>query len=79
MTTLHFYSNPECPLCDEARDLLQGRTGGYEVREQYIEGDLVLSYHYGVRIPVLKRGDTGAELGWPFDAAGLAEFLRVGR
>ena len=63
MPTLFFYSNPQCPLCDEARELLHGRTGGYEVRELDIEGDLALTYHYGVRIPVLKRDDSNAELG----------------
>ncbi|MGB5062546.1 MAG: glutaredoxin family protein, partial [Candidatus Competibacter sp.] len=26
---------------------------------------------YGVRIPVLRRLDTGNELDWPFDAAGV--------
>ena len=75
MTTLFFYSNPECPLCDEARELLQGRTGGYDLQELDIEGDLALTYHYAVRIPVLKRDDTSVELGWPFDAAALEAFL----
>jgi glutaredoxin len=75
MIKLYFYTNPDCPLCDEARALLQGRTVGYELRELEIEGDLALTYHYAVRIPVLKRDDSGAELGWPFDASRLAEFL----
>jgi hypothetical protein len=75
MPVLFFYTTPCCHLCDEARALLQGRTGGYRVRELDIEGDLALTYEYGVRIPVVKRDDTGAELGWPFDAADLAAFL----
>ena len=30
---------------------------------------------YGLRIPVLRRADTGAELDWPFDAAAATAFL----
>ena len=30
---------------------------------------------YSMRIPVLRRADSGAELGWPFDAAAVAQFL----
>jgi len=31
---------------------------------------------YGLRIPVLRRTDTGAELDWPFDTEQLVAFLR---
>ena len=31
---------------------------------------------YGLRIPVLRRVDTGAELGWPFSADQVVAFLR---
>ncbi|MCF5668301.1 glutaredoxin family protein [Pseudomonas marginalis] len=31
---------------------------------------------YGLRIPVLRRVDTGAELDWPFDSQQLVAFLR---
>ena len=30
---------------------------------------------YGLRIPVLRRIDTGAELDWPFDAEQVVAFL----
>ena len=30
---------------------------------------------YGLRIPVLRRVDTGAELEWPFDEAQVVNFL----
>ena len=30
---------------------------------------------YGLRIPVLRRCDTGSELNWPFDAEQVVEFL----
>ncbi|PTS83527.1 glutaredoxin [Pseudomonas sp. HMWF032] len=32
---------------------------------------------YGLRIPVLRRVDTGAELSWPFEAEQIVDFLRV--
>jgi len=75
VTELIFYSNPGCHLCEQAAELMQGRVAGFEVRRVEIEGDLALVYRYGVRIPVLKRGDTGAELDWPFDAVMLEDFL----
>ena len=31
---------------------------------------------YGLRIPVLRRVDTGAELDWPFEAAQVVSFLQ---
>lgn len=31
---------------------------------------------YSLRIPVLRRIDTGAELNWPFDAEQVVAFLR---
>ena len=31
---------------------------------------------YGLRIPVLRRVDSGAELDWPFDGEQVAAFLR---
>jgi len=31
---------------------------------------------YSLRIPVLRRIDTGAELGWPFNADEVVAFLR---
>ncbi|OPB33019.1 glutaredoxin family protein [Pseudomonas fluorescens] len=31
---------------------------------------------YGLRIPVLRRMDTGAELDWPFDTGQVVAFLR---
>ena len=37
-------------------------------REEWVD-------HYALRIPVLRREDSGAELDWPFDAAALRAFL----
>jgi len=38
-------------------------------REDWVED-------YGLRIPVLRRLDTGAELDWPFEAEQIVTFLR---
>ncbi|ASV37586.1 glutaredoxin family protein [Pseudomonas reactans] len=35
-----------------------------------------LTEAYGLRIPVLRRIDTGAELDWPFDTQQVVAFLR---
>ena len=35
-----------------------------------------LTEAYGLRIPVLRRVDTGAELDWPFDTEQAVAFLR---
>jgi hypothetical protein len=75
MNELTLYANPGCHLCEEALELLQGRHEGYRLNVVEIEGDLALVYRYGVRIPVLRRADTGAELDWPFDDMALGEFL----
>jgi hypothetical protein len=75
VTELIFYSNPGCHLCEQAAELLQGRHQGYRLKTVVIEGDLALVYRYGVRIPVLRRADTGEELDWPFDEAALSGFL----
>jgi hypothetical protein len=46
----------------------------YQVVE-IAESDALLEL-YGVRIPVIKRLDTQAEIGWPFTAEDLAQFLQ---
>ena len=33
--------------------------------------------HYGLRIPVLRRIDTGAELDWPFEPEQVLGFLQI--
>ena len=65
-----------CHLCEDAEALLMPFVAhGLRVelvdiaeREAWVEA-------YGLRIPLLRRLDNGAELGWPFDAPALAAFL----
>ena len=70
---IKLYGTEFCHLCEEAEDVLQA----LGVAAEYVDiaDDDALVEKYGVRIPVLQRMDTGAELGWPFDAAGVAGFL----
>lgn len=72
---LVLYETAGCHLCEEAAALVRQVCPELWVERVEIAGDPALTAAYGVRVPVLKRSDTGAELGWPFDAASLAAFL----
>ena len=77
MSELRLYSRPDCHLCEVAAELLH-QSGIAQVFEHVnIEDDLALLRRYGIRIPVLQRMDTGAELFWPFDEEGLVAFLQT--
>ena len=76
MAGLILYTRPDCHLCDEAMAVLEQAAPGTEYQAVDIEPELRLIQRYGLRVPVLKRTDTGAELDWPFGAAGLSAFLR---
>lgn len=62
---LVLYSTPGCHLCEQAQRLVC-QTLGFAAREVDVAGDEALFRRYGVRIPVLQRTDTRAEIGWPF-------------
>jgi len=70
---LVLYGTTYCHLCEQAEAVLQAV--GVEAEHIDIAEDDVLLEKYGVRIPVVKREDTGAELGWPFDAAAVRRFI----
>ena len=66
-----------CHLCEVAEAMLM------EFVEHGLLVELVdIAEHedgvedYGLRIPVLRRVDTGAELDWPFDSGQVVAFLR---
>ncbi len=74
---LKLFVADDCCLCDAAVDLLaQARAPDFECVG--IGGDPELEARYGVRVPVLVDVAARCELGWPFDAAALAAFLRRG-
>lgn len=73
---LVLYTTSGCHLCEQAEALVRRQAAGVSMVE--IIDDAELLERYGVRIPVLRRLDTGNELDWPFDAAGVRRLLRAG-
>ncbi|GAB59137.1 glutaredoxin family protein [Rheinheimera nanhaiensis] len=71
---LILYSTWGCHLCEQAEQLLQQVVPdiAYEVID--IVDDAAAFARYRVAIPVLRVGDK--ELGWPFNAAQLATWLK---
>jgi len=65
-----------CHLCEVAEALLMPFVEhGLLVELVDIADDQQLFERYGLSIPVLRRCDNGAELGWPFDADQVVAFL----
>ena len=70
------FGTSACHLCEQALALvLASDAAQLLLTETDISASDDLFERYGLTIPVLRREDTGAELGWPFDAAMLADFL----
>ena len=66
-----------CHLCEVAEAILMPFVEHgllVELVDIAINEDWVADY--GLRIPVLRRCDTGAELDWPFEAEQVVSFLR---
>jgi glutaredoxin-related protein len=72
-TRVKLFGTEFCHLCDEAEAVLTEVGIGTDFID-IAENDALLE-KYGTRIPVLVRMDTGAELGWPFDATAISRFL----
>lgn len=72
--SLILYGTTCCHLCEQAESVLA--EVGVVAHSVDIVDDDVLIDRYGVRIPVLRRDD-GAELGWPFDAARVRQWLAI--
>jgi len=76
---LELYSTSACHLCEQAEALLLAVVPQTKAAWQCyvidIADDVTLLERYGVRIPVVRRCDSAAELQWPFDAAQLLAFL----
>lgn len=71
---LYLYSTSHCHLCELAEALLiEFTTETVDIIEIADDEQLLLAY--GMRIPVLMRNDTKAELSWPFNSADIALFL----
>jgi hypothetical protein len=77
MTTtqaLMLYTRDGCHLCEQAMTLLD--QAGIAWRPVDIDDDPALAEKYGLRIPVLRRPDTGNELYYPFDESAVRQFTR---
>jgi hypothetical protein len=73
---LILYQRDDCHLCDLALDVLaNARIPEFE--SVFIGEDDALEARYGIRVPVLHRSDTGAELDWPFGVDAVAAFLQA--
>ena len=74
---LVLYGTSACHLCEVAQEMLD-HYSAHSIQISYTKCDISesddLFHRYGIRIPVLQRGD-GAELDWPFSAQQLALFL----
>lgn len=71
---LLLYGTTCCHLCEQAEAILQA-IGARAEHIDIAEDDALLE-RYGIRIPVVRRLDNDAELGWPFDEAALSRFIR---
>lgn len=73
---LILYTGPHCELCDHALAIYEELNPAHvSLIKVNIRTDVHLYHLYGARIPVLKRSDNKQELGWPFDATALEQFL----
>lgn len=73
---LTLYTGPHCELCEHALEIYRKvQPANVKLTQVNIRTSSDLYHLYAVRIPVLKREDTQAELGWPFDAMMLEQFL----
>ena len=70
---LTLYTTLGCHLGLLQQAQAQGRT--MTIQEVEISDSDDLMNLYGIRIPVIKTDRAEAELGWPFDARELTQFL----
>ncbi|RZA22182.1 MAG: glutaredoxin family protein [Lysobacteraceae bacterium] len=71
---LTLYQRDDCHLCDLALEVLAAARVP-EFGSVFIDGDAALEQRYGLRVPVLRDESRGFELGWPFDAERVRQFL----
>jgi thiol-disulfide isomerase/thioredoxin len=82
LTTLDLtlFTGPHCELCDHAMDVYEQLSpslrAGIKLQTKNIREETELYHLYAVRIPVIKREDSQAELGWPFDISMLEQFVK---
>ena len=76
MTALTLYTTEGCHLCEEAEQILQQLklecAPDLTINPVEIGDDNKLTAQYGIRIPVLKFGDS-SEIDWPFTADDIVQ------
>jgi hypothetical protein len=73
MSQFTLFQRDDCHLCDQALAVLaEARLPDFA--SSWIDDDDALEARYGIRVPVLRRGD-GAELDWPFDVEAVRAFV----
>ena len=74
---LALYSTSHCHLCEQAEALITNVEYQYDIKYEVVEiiDNVELLALYELRIPVLKRLDTNAEIGWPFTLDDVHQFL----
>jgi len=77
MIKIRLFTTLGCHLCEDAERLLTPLTNDKIIVLESVDiaDDDDLVELYGIRIPVIKRMDSGQELGWPFDYKSLSSFL----
>lgn len=74
--SLTLFGTTACHLCEECLLLTRPLEGnGVQVQQVDIVDHPELLERYQLRVPVLRRDDSGAELDWPFDLAQLMHWL----
>lgn len=71
---LILYQRDNCHLCDAALSVL-AEARAPEFESVFIDDHPALEAVYGTRVPVLRDDARGIELGWPFDAAAVRDFV----
>jgi len=77
-SSLTLFQRDDCHLCDLALEVL-ARARAPEFESVFIDGDEELEASYGIRVPVLRDGESGAELQWPFGVDELRAWLAGAR
>jgi Glutaredoxin-like domain (DUF836) len=75
ITNLYLYSTSHCHLCEVAHALILQALKIPKLKTVEISDDEQLLALYGLKIPVLQRQDTLAELNWPFSESDLVKFV----
>ncbi len=72
---LILYTTSGCHLCEQAEWILRNQLSAIELQLQDIVESQDLMAQYGIRIPVVRLAGADADLGWPFSAEDVADYL----